>query len=82
MLKGVIYMIFEGNIVTGCIREVNMNLGAEIIAKGRSFGVDVWYDNHSFTPTGECDLFYASQDEEAVLDLMCWLQNTYNVEAA
>ena len=75
-------MIFEGNIVTGCIRKIGMFIASEVIAKGRSFGVDVWYDNHSFTPTGECDLFYASKSEEAVLDLVCWLQNTYDVEAA
>ena len=71
-------MIFEGNVITDGIRKIDMFIASEVIAKGRSFGVDVWYDNHSFTPTGECDLFYASKNEECVIDFVCWLQNTYD----
>lgn len=71
-------MIFEGNCITGGIRKIDMFIASEVIAKGKSLGVDVWFDNHSFTETGEVDLFYASQDEECVIDFVCWLQNTYD----
>lgn len=71
-------MIFEGNVITGVIRQIDMFIASEVIAKGRSLGVDVWFDNHSFTETGDVDLFYASQEEEHVIDFVCWLQNTYD----
>lgn len=71
-------MIFEGNVITGVIRQIDMFIASEVIAKGRSLGVDVWFDNHSFTETGDADLFYASPEEECVIDFVCWLQNTYD----
>lgn len=59
-------MIFEGNVITGVIRQIDMFIASEVIAKGKSLGADVWFDNHS------------SQEEEHVIDFVCWLQNTYD----